>query len=411
MDSNVPMFLLNSLDRSSKGNQSSEFQFHFAEHTMPIFVGQDVHNKCIEFCSKKKPDYLFFVADELVWNLYGQEIESRYSQHFCIKKVLIKSTEKLKTLEEVNRLLEEAISAGATRRSIIVAFGGGLAGNVAGMVAGLLYRGVSMIHMPTTFLAMSDSILSLKQAVNGQRGKNLFGMYYLPQATFICVDFLRTLPDEELIAGINESIKNCLVFDAENAEYLTSLIKQYSSYSTWIELVILGIKAKQKLLQNDPYEKELGVSLEYGHTVGHALEIQYDDLPHGIAVGLGMLVAAAISFNRGWLSQHEYYLHYEMLQSANSNIKFPANFDIKKTMQIIRKDNKHGYLTCTDDQHPFVLLRSLGQVKITKRKPLVCVGEAEIFSAIEKARADVKIFCQDKKHESIGSFQQEASIV
>jgi 3-dehydroquinate synthase len=368
--------------------QLIRINFFFAERSMPIVVGQDVHPQCIEFCAQLNPDRLFFIADSHVWNLHGKEIVSRYEPHFSIESVLVEPSEQFKTLELVNRLLEAAITANVTRRSIIMAIGGGLTGNIAGMVAGLLYRGLPLVHLPTSFLAMSDSILSLKQAVNGRGGKNLFGMYYLPAASFVSVNFLRTLPELELIAGINELIKNCLVFDAEHIEILLSLINQPQNCSTWMQLVILGIEAKQKLLLHDPDERNIGISLEYGHTVGHALEYQGYGLSHGIAVGLGMLVAAAISVKRGWLLEQEYWLHYELLNSVNCNLRFPPNLDIDTTLDIIRKDNKHGYLTLSKGQHPFVLLRSIGRVELTEEKPLVGVSEDEIIAAIEQAQRD-----------------------
>ncbi|NEN94793.1 MAG: iron-containing alcohol dehydrogenase [Moorea sp. SIO1F2] len=389
-----------------KSSKFLEVCFNFGERNMPILIGQDVHHECIKFCQQKNPDQIFFIADDRVWELYGTVIESRYCSNFSVRKALVKPSEKLKTLDQVNRLLEEAIAAGVTRRSIVIALGGGLAGNIAGMVAGLLYRGISMVHMPTTFLAMSDSILSLKQAVNGQRGKNLFGMYYLPEASFVSVNFLKTLPEKELIAGINELIKNCLVFDAEQTEKLVSLIRQPANDSTWIQLVLLGIKAKQKLLLIDPYEKGIGISLEYGHTVGHALEVQHSELSHGIAVGLGMLVASAISLNREWLSEEEYWLHYRLLHGANPKIQFPQTLDFDKTLQLIRKDNKHGYLSSGLEQHPFVLLRSIGLVAMTHEKPLVCVNEAEILTAIERARRDIDVFSQTHSSVSTKAMQE-----
>lgn len=385
--------------------QLIRINFFFAERSMPIVVGQDVHPQCIEFCAQRNPDQLFFIADSHVWNLHGKEIVSRYGYHFPIESVLVEPSEQCKTLELVNRLLETAMAAGVTHRSIIMALGGGLTGNIAGMVAGLLYRGLSLVHLPTSFLAMSDSILSLKQAVNGRGGKNLFGMYYLPAASFVSVSFLRTLPELELIAGINELIKNCLVFDAEHIEILLSLINQPQSCFTWMQLVILGIEAKQKLLLHDPYEKNIGISLEYGHTVGHALEYQGYGLSHGIAVGLGMLVAAAISFKRRWLSEQEYWLHYELINSVNGNLQFPQNLDLDTTINIIRRDNKHGYLTLSEGQHPFVLLRSIGRVEITEGKPLVGVSEDEIIAAIEQARRDAWEYFQRRNCEQASTLR------
>ncbi|WP_437605120.1 iron-containing alcohol dehydrogenase [Sorangium sp. So ce834] len=369
---------------------------------MPITIGHDVHDACIDHCIERGADRAFMVVDRRVWELYGRELQRRYGARIPIAWGTVEPQESLKTLASVNLLLDQAISAGLTRRSLVLAIGGGLTGNVAGMVAALLYRGVPLIHIPTTLLAMSDSILSLKQAVNGPRGKNLFGLYYLPTASFISLKFLETLHCRELASGVNELIKNCLVFDAQRTSDLLALAARADHADHWLELVVTGIEAKQMLLRSDPYEKHIGICLEYGHTVGHALECQSYGLSHGFAVGLGMLVSAAISAQRGMLTDEEYWLHFRLLGAVNDTLLFPDELDIETTIDVVRRDNKHGYLPAPPGYHPFVLLESVGRVATTHGHPLVLVEEDEIRSAIARARRDAAGWANSPRRREIG---------
>ncbi len=364
--------------------------FAFGDRTMPIVVGSDVHDECVAFCETQEIDRLFLVADANVWMRYGAELLRRYGRRLAVEHVLVEPREAAKTLSSAERVLEEFVARGATRRSCVAAVGGGLTGNIAGIVAGLLYRGIRLLHIPTTLLAMSDSILSMKQAVNGRRGKNQFGLFHLPVASFISLQFLATLPPREMTAGLYELAKNCLVFDPDRTSTLLALAPASGSPESWLPLVMAGIEAKQKLLASDGQERELGLCLEYGHTAGHALESQRYGLTHGAAVALGMLVAAAIAHARGMLRDDEYWLHFELLTAVDPHLAFPAELDVEATLELIRHDNKHGYLAGTGDTHPFVLLDAIGSPAMTAGKPLVQVREDEIRAAFARAGRDLR---------------------
>jgi len=367
--------------------------FHFGDRVMPVVIAPDIVQPLTEHCAARGFDRIFIVADTTAWKLYGRPLHDALGRAAPVTVELIEPNEKHKRLGTVQRLLERAMLARISRHSVIMDFGGGLVGNIAGMAAALLYRGISLITVPTTLLAMTDSILSLKQAVNCEEGKNLFGTYYMPERAFLGTNYLRSLGNDQFAAGLIEFVKNCLTFDTQSTGTLLALMRETDRIRMATRLITLGMAAKQRLLRDDPKERGRAILLEYGHTIGHALEHQDYGLTHGIAVGLGMVVAAAISHRRGWLTLPELHRHYELIRMAGGHLQFPPDLDVPRTIRVISYDNKHGYLDCEPGWHPFVLLRRIGEVATTDLPgrqidplPLVRVSDDEIAAAIDDVR-------------------------
>lgn len=359
--------------------------FRFGDSSMEMLLGYQ-YTEQIAARACDDAEHVILVADRRVFETWGPELLSALQQHLPVTCLLVEAEESRKTFDVLHTLLDRAVAGGATRRSVVVAFGGGLTGNLAGLLAGLLYRGIRLVHIPTTLLAMSDSVLSQKQAVNGARAKNMYGLYH--PATLCCVDvqYLHSLPQEAFSAGVVELCKNGLAFDAATVPELKRLAGD-SSPGGWIELVKLGIEAKQRLLLDDPLEHQLGVVLEYGHTVGHALELETGTLTHGHAVGLGMLVAAAIARGRGWLTEQDERLHAQLLAKSGAPRGLPCSVPLDAVMARVRLDNKRGRICLGAGLYPFVLLRHLGQPAMSQGQPLVGVSEEEIRLAYEKLQS------------------------
>jgi len=373
-------------DPADTSTATGRIDFKFGEQVMPVIIARDIVPALAEHCAQRGFDRIFLIADTTPWEIYGGPLQQALGNVAPVTVELVEPVEKYKRLGTVERLLEQAMIAHISRHSVVIDFGGGLVGNVAGMVATLLYRGISLITVPTTLLAMTDSILSLKQAVNCEQGKNLFGTYYMPERAFLGTGYLQTLGDDQFAAGLIEFVKNCLTFDADSTGTLLDLMRETDRLRMAGRLITLGMAAKQRLLRDDPKERGRAILLEYGHTVGHALEHQGYGLTHGIAVGLGMVVAATISWRRGWLGIDELHRHYELIKMAGGVLEFPPQLDIPRTIRIIGYDNKHGYLDCEPGLHPFVLLRHIGELATTDNLPLVRVSDDEIASAIEDVR-------------------------
>lgn len=371
--------------RDVAGFTPQSVDFCFGDSTMEMLLGYQFTEQ-IAARASADAEHIILVADRRVYELWGLPLFSALQQYVPVTCLLVEAEETHKTFEVLHSLLDRAVAGGATRRSVVVAFGGGLTGNLGGLLAGLLYRGIRLVHVPTTLLAMSDSVLSQKQAVNGAHAKNMYGLYH--PAVLCCVDvqYLHTLGQEAFSAGVVELCKNGLAFDAATVPALKRLAGDMTP-GGWIELVKLGIAAKQRLLLDDPLEHEFGVVLEYGHTVGHALELETGTLTHGHAVGLGMLVAAAIARGRGWLSEHEEQMHAQLLAKSGAPRSLPRPVPFAALMARVRLDNKRGRIRLGATEYPFVLLRQLGQPAMSQGQPLVGVAEEEIRLAYEKLQS------------------------
>jgi len=299
--------------------------------------------------------------------------------------------EHAKNLVTIHRLGNDAICAGATRRSCIIALGGGLVGNVAGLLAALFFRGARLVHIPTTLLAMSDSCLSLKQGVNSDAGKNHFGQFYAPELVWADLSYLRELPTIEIQSALCELIKNVLAICPERYDELAATLRQDGVYpeAQVQRFIALCIEAKCAVMGQDALEKQDAVILEYGHTVGHALELRSGGaIPHGLAVGMGMVVAARISRLLGMLSQREEEAHRILLRLNGAPTRVPWHVSAQELLDLMAHDNKRGYLPPVHGTYDMVLLERLGVPHRTGGTVLTQVEEDTVRAAIEALRED-----------------------
>ena len=286
-----------------------------------------------------------------------------------------------KNLVEVSHLLDAIIGAGATHASVVVALGGGLVGNVAGLVAGLCFRGLPLVHVPTTLLAQSDSVVSLKQSVNGAYGKNHAGIFQAPIFVWSYVPFLESLPEREIRAALCEAAKNALAIRPDQIPELLSIFHPQAQYSQaqLARLIELCIEAKTAIMANDALEKHEAVALEYGHTVGHAIELAArGSLPHGEAIGIGMVVEGDIARRRGMLSGDDFRLHQDLLRANGSPLVIPPELGTEHLLRIMRRDNKRGYLPPQEGTIEMVLLEAPGRLHRTGNAGLTPVEGREV---------------------------------
>ena len=261
----------------------------------------------------------------------------------------IAGTEQAKTLLTVATIGDEAIQAGATRASVVVALGGGLVGNIAGLLSSLLFRGATrLVLLPTTFLAMSNSCLSLKQGVNSAFGKNHYGQFKAPLFVWCDLAFLQTLPPGEIRAALCELIKNVLTICPERYDEIAALLRTDSSYSHahLVRFLEFCLDAKCSVMGDDAHEAHLALLLEYGHTLGHAIEL-LAHVSHGTAVGLGLSLEAQIAYQLGLMSQRDVQAHEYLLQQVQVP-PLPASLRSDEIVQILLRDNKRGYLPPLD---------------------------------------------------------------
>jgi 3-dehydroquinate synthase len=218
--------------------------------------------------------------------------------------------EKYKTLASVEKLLRQMARAGGDRGSLLIAFGGGIVGDVGGFLAAIYMRGISYVQVPTTFLAQVDSSVGGKTGVNLPEGKNLVGSFHHPLAVFADIGVLGTLPDRELRAGLMESVKAGIIRDRTLARFMEEHVDEVLGRDAKAleKVIAASIRMKAGVVNKDERESGLRMILNFGHTVGHALEqaTLYKTLLHGEAIGWGMIAALSLARKRATISASQF---------------------------------------------------------------------------------------------------------
>lgn len=277
-----------------------------------IYVGNEIFYKFPKLCKGHgiKP-HIAVITDKIVARLYLDELVHILKKNgFSPEVIVVNSGESSKSLSIVSRIYTSLIEMKLRRDETIVAFGGGVVGDLAGFVASTYLRGVRLIHFPTTLLAQVDSSIGGKVGINHKLGKNLIGSFYHPVFVFSDVAFLRTLPKRELICGLGEVVKYGIIMDKEIFKMLETKLEKILNLEPKIvqELVYRSIAVKTSIVQKDEREKKLRMILNFGHTIGHGIEasLNYKRLKHGEAVMIGMLGESLIAVRRGILREREF---------------------------------------------------------------------------------------------------------
>lgn len=365
-------------------------------YSYPIWV-QDVPDwqAFRQQMAETRADHFTLIADAgLPESLIASFYEHLKATGIPCLLVRLTSSEQAKTLDTVLALVAQARAhGGGTHQSCFVSLGGGVTGNIAGLAASLMVRGVRLIHIPTTLLAATDSILSLKQGVNvrtasGHLIKNLLGTFYAPERVLVYLSLWETLPSQEIRSGLCELVKNVVGIHPQHIDAVTALLRPEAVYTPeeCHRIFAWCFAAKQEVMQDDAHEKGPALILELGHTFGHALE-SHRGVAHGLAVGLGMLVAAQISAARGLLKAEEVAQVMHLLQRNGAPTTLPADLDIEAILSLMRQDNKIGYLPRRPGFHVMVLLEHLGQPVMEQGLPLTYVAEQEVRAAISRLQS------------------------
>ncbi len=227
---------------------------------------------------------LFVVTDENVDNLYGSKMKEKLSS-YSFEYMVLPAGEKTKCLETLGQIYSALADARMSRSDTIIAFGGGVIGDITGLAAATYLRGVNFIGIPTTLLAQVDSSVGGKVAVDLPQGKNLVGSFYPPRKVIVDTDFLKTLPKRVFNDGMAEVIKYACIRDKKLFDILCGDICERMD-----EIVYTCLDIKRQIVENDEYDKGERMILNFGHTFGHAVEkmYNYETYTHGEAVAIGM---------------------------------------------------------------------------------------------------------------------------
>ena len=318
---------------------------------------------------------LCIVTDTTVEGLYLQEvIKALEGKCRALTQFVFPAGEQSKTLDTVRSLYEKLILEHFERRDMLIALGGGVVGDLTGFAAATYLRGIAFAQVPTTLLAQVDSSIGGKTGVDFDSYKNMVGAFHQPSLVYMNAHTLSTLPEEQFACGMGEVLKHGLI---RSAAYYTWLIEHISEIAerdadTLQEMVMESCRIKRAVVEKDPTEKGERALLNFGHTLGHAIEkVKSPDLLHGQCVALGCVAAAYISFKRGLLSTEEFY------EIRDMNVGFDLLFSVEdidpqEILTITKSDKKMD-----QGSVKFVLLKKIGKAFID-----TTVTDEEILEAV-----------------------------
>lgn len=349
------------------------------ERSYPIYVQSGLLNHLHSSLKSHDVDQrIFIITDENVHKLYGDKVLNQLNRAgFEVQLLTVPAGEKSKSLQQANELYTQMLRARADRNSFVVALGGGVVGDLAGFVASTFMRGIPFIQVPTTILAQVDSSVGGKVGVNHELGKNLIGAFYQPQFVLIDPDTIQTLPARQIRAGCAEILKYGFIQDrkfydrcANGLDALFDLsepeLLEYALYTS--------CEIKADVVSQDEKEAGLRATLNFGHTVGHAVEAVtgYDEFLHGEAIVHGMIAALALSREKGWLDDKAVEGAVAVLERFQPPA-LPADLNFDSLMTAMQKDKKRS-----SAGQLWVLLQDIGSSVLTRD-----VEEQHVKRAIE----------------------------
>ena len=311
------------------------------------------------------------VSNRRVFDLYGAKLtRSLRNNGFQVTSWLMGDGERFKSLGTAEKALQLFGATGLERSDVVIALGGGVVGDLAGFAAAIYLRGISLIHVPTTVTAQIDSAIGGKTGVNLAHAKNAIGSFHQPKAVIIDVDTLKTLPRRELVGGWCEAVKNGAVsgrklFD-QTLMFLSHSQNERDASPELISLIKSHCEFKAGIVAGDERENAVRIDkrsrrvLNFGHTIGHALETatNYKRFRHGEAVGHGMRVAAEISKNMGLLAPSELELLSDGIRSCGP-LPSAADLDLGEVLRLTQADKKR-----VSGNIQWVLLEEIGRPRI-----------------------------------------------
>jgi 3-dehydroquinate synthase len=297
----------------------------------------------------------------------------------AVEIVTLPDGEQYKNWESIETILGTLFEARFNRSSLLIAFGGGVIGDMTGFAASIFQRGIDFIQIPTTLLSQVDASVGGKTGINNAYGKNLIGAFHQPVAVYADPHFLQTLPEREFAAGVAEIVKMAVTFDAEFFAWLeTADLNQDAALA---EAVARSVRTKASVVAQDEKERGLRAALNYGHTFGHVIEneTRYTTYLHGETVAIGMIMANMLAVKRGLMTEKEAGRVETLLRRYGLPVHYRIA-DVEAFYQAFFLDKKSG-----DDSITFILPKHIGGVEMTDRIPKADV--TEVLRAFEGADA------------------------
>ena len=309
------------------------------------------------------------VSNPEIFDHYGQIcIDSLENSGFEVYSHLIPAGESNKNLQSITKIYDSALAHHLERSSTLVALGGGVIGDMTGFTAATWLRGINFVQVPTSLLAMVDASVGGKTGVNHPQGKNLIGAFYQPKLVLIDSSVLKTLPPREFRAGMAEVIKYGVIWDPE----LFSQLENATNITSFDEIdpqllntiLVRSCQAKADVVAQDEKETGIRAILNYGHTIGHAIEslTDYKQYVHGEAIALGMIAAGEIAIQMGLWRETNGNRQNKLISKVGLPTKIDAPLKVKEVLEALKNDKK-----VKSGKIRFILPTKIGSVKITDK--------------------------------------------
>lgn len=342
-------------------SQSRELTVDLADRSYPIFVTlgnyDDLAERVSEQCNSRS---IVVICDENVKSHYlGLVVSKLQEKGFQTCHASVPAGESSKKLTVMESLYDKLFDHALERSDAIVALGGGVVGDLVGFVAATFKRGLDYVQVPTSLLAMVDSSVGGKTGINHPRGKNMIGSFHQPKLVYSDISVLSTLPKRELHCGLAETVKHAVIRDGRFFDWLNDNSDKIMALDQdcMVDLVYRNCSIKANVVSSDERESGLRGILNFGHTIGHALEILYSStgMLHGEAISLGMVAASRLAVKRSLFSDEDAQRLEQLLKDFHLPIRLETGLVVESVMDAIKNDKKvrSGKIT-------FVLPTALG---------------------------------------------------
>jgi 3-dehydroquinate synthase len=331
-----------------------------------IFTGKNSLQSLSQFLASNSFSQIFVLVDENTQKHCYPLVNALLPEH---KVIRIKSRERNKTLQTCEAIWEKLTDANADRVALLINLGGGVIGDLGGFAAGCYKRGIKFINLPTTLLAMVDASVGAKTGIDFMGFKNQIGLFNDPAAVFIHSNFLKTLADRELLAGFAEVIKHYLIADKDAFNEIGKLLAPKTAIADKIRkmdldaLVEKNVLIKSKIVSKDKFETGERKALNFGHTIGHALETYFlkhgGDVLHGEAVAIGIICEGWISLQNKAIQRSEYLAILQLIGAVFPELPAFKKQSIPAILRLIGQDKKSA-----DAKNQFTLLQGIGNFSI-----------------------------------------------
>jgi 3-dehydroquinate synthase len=343
-------------------------QVKLPDRSYNIDIGLDIlKTQLLNFFLKKNSDLIVVVTNETLHNLYPNHLSRILSESgILVTTCVLPDGEQYKNLDILSKIFDFLMEVNANRQTLLIAFGGGVIGDMAGFAAATFVRGIPYIQVPTTLLANVDSSVGGKTAVNHPLGKNSIGSFKQPEYVCIELSFLKTLPSRELRAGYIELLKHGLIHDEELLDFIRSNSLEPLDFDFLEEAILRSCNIKGRIVEKDETETGIRATLNFGHTLGHLIETHagFGKYLHGEAVGVGMFFASFVSWRCNEMMEDEWMRINNFLSQILTPIQLPA-LDQNQFKEMILHDKKSQKHSVN-----FIMLKKLGKSFIRKETPV-----------------------------------------